>query len=62
MESTDVPELVGVARGALVLVNDDDLTYGSVRLDPESLATAIERVGDITDSLPRTLVWSAAWR
>jgi aminopeptidase N len=43
------------------LVNDDDLTYGSVRLDPESLATAIERVGDITDSLPRTLVWSAAW-
>ncbi|MFZ2173724.1 MAG: aminopeptidase N [Rhodococcus sp. (in: high G+C Gram-positive bacteria)] len=60
-ESTEVPELVGVERGQLILVNDDDLTYCSVRLDPESLATAIERVGDIAESLPRTLVWSAAW-
>ena len=58
---TEVPELVGVSRGKLVLVNDDDLTYCSVRLDPESLATAIDRVGDIVDPLPRTLVWSAAW-
>ncbi|TCN58455.1 aminopeptidase N [Rhodococcus sp. SMB37] len=59
--STDVPELVGVDRGKFVLVNDDDLTYCSVRLDDESLSTVIERVGDIADSLPRTLVWSAAW-
>ncbi|MEV0948501.1 aminopeptidase N [Rhodococcus sp. NPDC049939] len=60
-ESTDVAELVGVDRGQLILVNDEDLTYCSVRLDPESLATAIERIGDIAESLPRTLVWSAAW-
>ncbi|EME24171.1 aminopeptidase N [Rhodococcus triatomae] len=60
-ERTEVPELVGVARGKLVLVNDDDLTYCSVRLDPESLDTAIARVGDIVEPLPRTLVWSAAW-
>ncbi|WP_072687822.1 aminopeptidase N [Rhodococcus marinonascens] len=60
-ESTEVAELVGVDRGPLILVNDDDLTYCSVRLDPESLATAIERIGDIAESLPRTLVWSAAW-
>ena len=58
---TDVPELVGVPRGQFVLVNDDDLTYCSVRLDEESLATVIDRVGDIAGSLPRTLVWSAAW-
>ncbi|MGW5073769.1 aminopeptidase N [Rhodococcus sp. NPDC004095] len=58
---TEVPELVGNSRGKLVLVNDDDLTYCSVRLDPESLATAIARIGDIVDPLPRTLVWSAAW-
>jgi len=32
-----------------------------VRLDDESLSTVLERIGDITDSLPRTLVWSAAW-
>ncbi|GAA1480366.1 aminopeptidase N [Gordonia sinesedis] len=60
-ERTEVPELVGVPRGALVLLNDDDLTYASVRLDPESLATATSRIGDITESMPRTLVWSAAW-
>ncbi|WP_092808712.1 aminopeptidase N [Rhodococcus globerulus] len=60
-ETTDVPELLGVHRGQLILLNDDDLTYCSVRLDPQSLSTAIERVGDIAESLPRTLVWSAAW-
>ncbi|MEU5843821.1 aminopeptidase N [Rhodococcus sp. NPDC047139] len=60
-ERTDVPELIGVPRGAFVLVNDDDLTYCSVRLDEDSLATVIARVGDIAESLPRTLVWSAAW-
>ncbi|MGW5340732.1 aminopeptidase N [Rhodococcus pyridinivorans] len=60
-ERTEVPDLVGVPRGAFVLVNDDDLTYCSVRLDEESLAAVIDRVGDIAESLPRTLVWSAAW-
>ncbi|MDH3025476.1 aminopeptidase N [Gordonia alkanivorans] len=60
-ERTDVPGLVGVHRGDLVLLNDGDLTYASIRLDPESLATATARIGDITDSMPRTLVWSAAW-
>ncbi|MEE2031857.1 aminopeptidase N [Rhodococcus chondri] len=58
---TEVPDLVGVPRGRFVLVNDDDLTYCSARLDDESLATVIDRVGDIAESLPRTLVWSAAW-
>ncbi|MFZ2509476.1 MAG: ERAP1-like C-terminal domain-containing protein, partial [Gordonia sp. (in: high G+C Gram-positive bacteria)] len=58
---TEVPGLTGIARGQLVLLNDDDLTYASVRLDPESLAVATARVADIADSMPRTLVWSAAW-
>ncbi|WP_238419048.1 aminopeptidase N [Gordonia sp. 'Campus'] len=60
-ERTDVAELVGVGRGDLVLLNDGDLTYASIRLDPESLATATARIGDISDPMPRTLVWSAAW-
>ena len=58
---TEVADLVGVPRGKLILLNDDDLTYAAVRLDPESLETAPARIGDITDSMPRTLVWSAAW-
>ena len=58
---TEVPALVGVSRGKLILVNDDDLTYCSLRLDTQSLQTALERIADITEPLPRTLVWSAAW-
>lgn len=58
---TEVPALVGVSRGQLVLVNDDDLTYCSLRLDPESLRTALGRIADIAEPLPRSLVWSAAW-
>ncbi len=60
-EATDVPALQGVSRGKLILVNDDDLTYCSLRLDPESLQTALTRIADIADPLPRTLAWSAAW-
>lgn len=58
---TNVPALVGVSRGKLILVNDDDLTYCSLRLDERSLQTALDRIADIAEPLPRTLVWSAAW-
>jgi aminopeptidase N len=58
---TEVAELVGVSRGKLVLVNDDDLTYCSMRLDADSLVTVIDRIADISEPLPRTLCWSAAW-
>ncbi len=58
---TEVPELVGRARPALVLVNDDDLAYAKLRLDDRSLETLLTHVGDIADSLPRALCWSAAW-
>ncbi|CRK55370.1 Membrane alanine aminopeptidase N [Alloactinosynnema sp. L-07] len=60
-ERTVVDELVGVPQGKLVLVNDDDLTYCTMRLDAGSLTTLIDRIGDITEPLPRTLCWSAAW-
>jgi len=60
-DRTEVPELVGVDAGALVLVNDDDLTYCTMRLDERSLTTLIDRIGDIAEPLPRTLCWSAAW-
>ncbi len=58
---TEVPALQGVSRGKLILVNDDDLTYCSLRLDPESLQTVLTRIADIAEPLPRTLAWSAAW-
>ena len=60
-ERTEVPELIGLAQPDLLLVNDDDLTYGKVRLDERSRATVVARVADIDDPLPRTLCWNAAW-
>ena len=60
-DATEVPALQGVSRGKLILVNDDDLTYCSLRLDPQSLQTALTRIAEIADPLPRTLAWSAAW-
>ncbi|SHL21666.1 aminopeptidase N [Pseudonocardia thermophila] len=60
-ERTPVDALVGQPAGKLVLVNDDDLTYCAMRLDPDSLSTLIDRIADIAEPLPRTLCWSAAW-
>ena len=60
-EATEVPELVGERRSDLVLVNDDDLSYAKIRLDPGSLSTLISGIGDFTDSLPAALCWAAAW-
>ncbi|TDP96404.1 aminopeptidase N [Labedaea rhizosphaerae] len=60
-EQTAVSDLIGVPAGKLVLVNEDDLTYCALRLDVGSLTTLMDRIGDISESLPRTLCWSAAW-
>ncbi|MDQ3357780.1 MAG: aminopeptidase N, partial [Actinomycetota bacterium] len=59
--STPVPQLVGMTRPDLLLVNDDDLAYAKIRLDDHSLATALSRPGALTESLPRALVLGAAW-
>ncbi|MDT0165067.1 aminopeptidase N [Actinotalea sp. AC32] len=60
-ERTEVAEMVGQERPALVLVNDDDLAYAKIRLDEQSLAVATDHLHAFGDSLPRTLVWGAAW-
>ena len=58
---TEVPELKGLKRPDLVLLNDEDLAYAKIRLDARSLKTAIEYLGGIADPLARSLVWGAAW-
>lgn len=60
-ERTDVAELVGLTRPALVLLNDDDLAYAKIRLDEQSLQVAIEHLSSIENPLARSLVWGAAW-
>jgi aminopeptidase N len=60
-ERTEVGDLVGVHRGDLVLLNDGDLSYAKVRLDPTSLASAINLIDRLPDDLARALVWGACW-
>jgi len=59
--TTAIPDLVGVPRPDLVLVNDDDLSYAKVRLDDHSLRTLVSSIGMFDQSLPATLCWAAAW-
>ncbi|WP_431799440.1 aminopeptidase N [Microbacterium kunmingense] len=60
-DRTEVPELAGLARPDLVLLNDADLAYAKIRLDERSLQTAIDHLSKISDPLARSLVWGAAW-
>ncbi|MFJ4678281.1 aminopeptidase N [Kitasatospora sp. NPDC088783] len=73
-ERTVVAAAAGRPVPALVLVNDDDLTYGKVRFDERSLETLRTGLGDLADtpadgpgadadapSLARALAWSAVW-
>jgi aminopeptidase N len=58
---TDLAELVGQEQPDLLLLNDDDLAYGKIRLDERSLATALALPRGFQDSLPRSLVLGATW-
>ncbi|MFF9318789.1 aminopeptidase N [Streptomyces sp. NPDC014735] len=60
-ERTTVPFPAGTARPAVILLNDDDLSYAKVRLDEESLSVVTEHLGDFAESLPRALCWASAW-
>lgn len=58
---TEVPEFAGMAKPALMLINDDDLAYAKIRLDEDSFAVAIEHLSEIENPLARALVWGSVW-
>ncbi|MQS36552.1 aminopeptidase N [Streptomyces katsurahamanus] len=60
-ELTEVPFPANTPRPAVILLNDDDLSYAKVRLDEQSLAFVTEHLGDFAESLPRALCWASAW-
>ncbi|CDZ91058.1 aminopeptidase N [Rhodococcus ruber] len=49
------------APAPLILLNDADLTYAKVRLDPRSLETVEHSLDRVADPLARGLIWSALW-
>ncbi len=58
---TPMPQLVGAPAPDLVLVNDGDLAYAKVRLDPVSLAALDKSRLALDDGLARALLWGDLW-
>ncbi|MEO7754573.1 MAG: aminopeptidase N [Terracoccus sp.] len=58
---TELEALVGTAQPDLLLLNDDDLAYAKIRLDQDSLKTALSLPRGFQESLPRSLVLGATW-
>jgi aminopeptidase N len=56
---TLIPELTGVARPDLIVLNDDDLSYALVRFDDRSIATLTSSIGQLSDSLTRAICWTS---
>ena len=61
-ERTPVRELEGQPVAALVLPNDDDLTYAQVNLDAQSLDWVKEHLSEVSDGNARGLLWSITWQ
>ncbi len=60
-EATNVEAFLGKKRPNLLLINDHDYAYGKFRLDPASLAFAVEYLDAFDDHLARTSVLNSAW-
>jgi aminopeptidase N len=60
-ERSVIDGVIGKKRSPLVLINDDDLAYAKIRLDPESARVAMDHLAAIDTPIARMLVWGAAW-
>lgn len=58
---TEVEAVRGKKRPALILINDDDLTYAKLRLDQESLDFVAGNLYSVQDSLTRAVIWLSLW-
>ncbi|MFE7753047.1 aminopeptidase N [Streptomyces sp. NPDC057428] len=56
----DTPATQPGTRPDLVVLNDNDLTYAKIRLDPDSWNTALTHLSGIPDALTRALIWNTA--
>ncbi|MFC8132091.1 aminopeptidase N [Streptomyces sp. NPDC057302] len=62
---TDVPHSGPVApprdggRPALIVPNDQDLTYAKIRLDAVSMETALRSLSRVPDALTRAVLWNS---
>ncbi|MGP3981374.1 aminopeptidase N [Streptomyces sp. KR80] len=54
------PLIVPGPRPDLLLLNDGDLTYAKIRLDPNSWNTVVRSLSRLPDPLTRAVIWNAA--
>ena len=55
-ELTAVPQLTGEPQPDLLLINDGDLAFAKIRLDPKSTDTTVRSLAQIDDPLAQALV------
>jgi aminopeptidase N len=60
-ERTSVPQLVGEPAAAVLLLNDEDLTYAKLRLDERAMQVVVDHIVGLDNPLARALCWAAAW-
>ena len=60
-ERTEVKDLLDQPSGALLLLNDDDLTYAKVRFDAASTATLERSLSALPSALSRAICWGSLW-
>jgi aminopeptidase N len=56
---TELPELAGEPAAGLLLLNDGDLTFAKIRLDPASAGAVPMMLPLLKDPLARAVVWAA---
>ncbi|MGH3498097.1 MAG: aminopeptidase N [Nocardioidaceae bacterium] len=57
----DFTPVPGVDTAALVLLNDNDLTYAAIRPDPSSLATLLGSAAQLPSAIARTVAVGTVW-
>jgi aminopeptidase N len=61
-EWTHIPELTGSPMPAAIVLNDSDLTFATIKLDPESWRSLVACAMDVSDPLAESVCWNAAWQ
>jgi aminopeptidase N len=60
-EWTHVPELTGFPMPAAIILNDADLTFATIVLDPQSWEALVASAMDLADPLAESVCWTVAW-
>jgi aminopeptidase N len=59
-EWTHIPELTGTPMPAAIIVNDTDLTFARIKLDPGTWRSLVAWAMDVGDPLAESVCWNAA--